>query len=130
MPTIQTYTIQFKNNFNPFLKIIALCILWLFKVKNSVCVCREFLTLNAYILNYSYQIWVRFIFVYQKPLKRKFKPFFEYKITFWICVFVLWIHILVIFSPKAGVKCLYKSFLVYKINYLSNLVHRCKNILI
>ena len=32
-------------------------------------------------------------FVYQKSLKRTFKPSFEYKIAFWICVLVmLWIH--------------------------------------
>ena len=32
------------------------------------------------------------IFLYQKSLKRTFKLVFEYKITFWICVLVLWIH--------------------------------------
>ena len=32
--------------------------------KNSCCVCREFFTFNAYKLNLSYQILVKFIFVY------------------------------------------------------------------
>ena len=53
---------------------------------------RKFLTFNAYYFNSSYQIWVRFIFVYQKSLKRTLKLVFEYKITFWICVLVMWIH--------------------------------------
>ena len=65
---------------------------WLLKVKISCYVFMEFLTFNAYELNMSYQIWVGFIFVYQKSLKGRLKLFFEYKITFWICVLVLWIH--------------------------------------
>jgi hypothetical protein len=41
----------------------------------------------------SYQIWVGFIFVYQKSFyNERLKPVFEYKITFWICVLVLWMH--------------------------------------
>ena len=39
-------------------------------------VCREFLTFNAYWLNSSYQIWVWYIFVFQKFLKRTFKTGF------------------------------------------------------
>ena len=46
-------------------------------------------------LKKPYQDWsifknecFRFIFVHQKSLK----PVFEYKIIFWICVLVLWIH--------------------------------------
>ena len=41
-------------------------------------------------MNLLYQIWVWFIFVFQK-FKRTFKPVFEYKITFWNCGLVLWI---------------------------------------
>ena len=40
----------------------------LFKVKNSCCVRREFLTINAY--------WIRHIFIYQKLLKRTFQTGF------------------------------------------------------
>ena len=43
-------------------------------------------------MNLSYQIWFVFIFVYQKSLKGTFKPVFEYKINFWICVLSFWIH--------------------------------------
>ena len=39
-------------------------------------------------LNLSYQICVGFIFIYMKSLK----CFFKYKITFCICVLLLWIH--------------------------------------
>ena len=53
---------------------------------------RELLTFNTYWLNLSYQIQVGFIFVYQKSLKWTFKLVFEYKITYLICVLVLWIH--------------------------------------
>ena len=35
-----------------------------------------FLSINAYSLNSSYQNWVRFIFVYQKSLKLKFRTGF------------------------------------------------------
>ena len=37
-------------------------------------------------------IWVGFTFVYQKSLKQTLNPVCEYKITYWICVLVLWIH--------------------------------------
>ena len=40
----------------------------------------------------KFHIFNRFFFT-QKPLKRtSFKTIFEYKMTFWICVPVLWIH--------------------------------------
>ena len=68
------------------------CNYWLLKVKNSCCVCREFLTFNAYQLNLSYQIWVRLIFVYQKSLKLSFKTGFQCKITFLIYFLALWTH--------------------------------------
>ena len=47
--------------------------------------CREFLTFK---LNSSYQILVRFIFVYKECLK----PVFDYKITFLFFFLVMWIH--------------------------------------
>ena len=40
----------------------------------------EFLIINAYQWNSSYQILVGFILVYQKSLKLMFKTGFEYKI--------------------------------------------------
>ena len=46
------------------------------KVKNYSYLCGELLTFNAYYLNLSYQIWVGFIFVCQKSLKRTFKTGF------------------------------------------------------
>ena len=48
--------------------------------------------IEGYQLISLYQIWVRFFFVYEKSLKLTLKPVFEYKITFWFCVLVLWIH--------------------------------------
>ena len=33
-----------------------------------------------------------YFYTCQKTLKRRFKTVFKYKITFWICVLVLWIH--------------------------------------
>ena len=44
----------------------------------------HFNTLQNQILNHYF--WLRFIFAYQKSLKQTLKPFFEYKMTFWICV--------------------------------------------
>ena len=32
------------------------------------------------------------LFIYQKSLKRTYKTIFFNKITFWVCVLVLWIH--------------------------------------
>ena len=52
------------------------------KDKKSCFVCREFWTSSTYYLKSSYQIWVRFIFVYKKSLKRTFKPVFVYEIIF------------------------------------------------
>ena len=49
---------------------------------------------NVYVMYkiiYIY-FWLRFVFVYHKSLKRSLKPDFEYKITFWTCVIMLWIH--------------------------------------
>ena len=45
--------------------------------------CRGFLTLNAYKLNSSYQIWVRYIFVYKKSLKQMFHT------VFWVEIHLL-----------------------------------------
>ena len=42
-----------------------------------MCVCREFLIFDAHELNMSYQIWVGFIFVYQKYFQ-------TFKISFWV----------------------------------------------
>ena len=66
-------------------------------------------------MNSLYQILVGFIFVYQKSLKRTFKNSFSVQN-----------HLLnlcssaensqrLLFIQKAGVKCSYKSFLVYKV---------------
>ena len=66
---------------------------------------REFLTLNAYYLNSSYQIWVRFSFAYQKSIKPTFKT------GFWVqnhllnlCSRVVNLQKLFC-SQKTGVKC-------------------------
>ena len=50
--------------------------------------------LKCLLIEYSlYQMWFRFNFVYQKSLKRTFKTCFcGKKITFGICVLVLWIN--------------------------------------
>ena len=77
--------------------------------------CRKFLTFNAYLLNSSYQIWVEFIFVYLKSLKRTVNT------GFW-----LENHLLNLFSSavnsqkllcsqKAGVKCCNKSSGIQKV---------------
>ena len=43
-------------------------------------------------MNFPYQIWVGF-FLHTRNLRNSsFKPVFEYKITFWICVLMLGIH--------------------------------------
>ena len=87
------------------------------KVKNSCCVtCREFLTFNAYLLNLSYKIWIKFIFVYQRSLKQTFKPV-------WICVLVLWIH-----KDYYVVKNWYEIF-VLKLSGLQSASLHAKNII-
>ena len=54
----------------------------------------------------------------------RFKPVFEYKISFGICVHELWIHKSIFIIKKAGLKFSYKSFLVYKLifnlSFISN----------
>ena len=50
------------------------------------------LILNVYLLNLSYQIWVRLIFVYQKSSKHMFKTRFWIQNTFLFCDLVLKIH--------------------------------------
>ena len=51
--------------------------LYLFQVKNLCCVWGEFIALNAYKSNLSYQIKVQFIFVYRKSLDIAICPFFD-----------------------------------------------------
>ena len=79
---------------------------WILKVKHSCCVCREFLTLNAYLLNLSYQIWVGYFII-----PEIFKTYVE--TGFWVQN-----HLMnlcsravnsqrLLYSQKAGVKCSY-----------------------
>ena len=72
----------------------------------------------------AYQIWVGFIFVYQKSLKRTFKPGFKYKIPFWICVLVLWIHNCYFVVKKLvwHTTCSYLFLLYFSLNKLLNFV--------
>ena len=66
---------------------------WLFyKVKNSFCVCREFLSLM--LINWICQTKSESdLFLYTRNLSNELlKPVFEYKIPLWICVLVLSIH--------------------------------------
>ena len=77
---------------------------------------------KAYLLNVSYQIWVRFIFIYQKPLKRTFKTGFWVQNCLLICVLVLCsVYIHKGYCEKASVKCSYLSFLT---NILSCMLKR------
>ena len=63
------------------------------KVKNSCCVCREFLTFNADINLIRRTISESDLFLYTRNLQHeRLKPVFECKITFWICVLMLRIH--------------------------------------
>ena len=60
----------------------------------------------------------------------RLKPFFFfYKITFLICVDSVVNSQRLFCSKKSGVKCYYKSFLVYKMHYPRNLIrYRSKSI--
>ena len=79
------------------------------KVKDSSCVCREFFTLNAYLLNSTYQIWVKSINVYQKTFKRTFQT------RFWVQNYFLKLFSRVVNSQR--LLCSKNIYQIYCIAY-------------
>ena len=67
--------------------------------------------------------------IFKTNVSNRFKSEFtirEHKITIGICVLVLWIHKVYFVVKKAGVKCSYQIFVVYKYIY-KLLCHSCIN---
>ena len=85
--------------------------------------CKEFLTFDAHELNLSHQIWVGFIFVYQKSLKWTFKT------SFWVQNHLLNLCSSAVnsqrlmYSQKAGVKCSYQSWCEIFVSKLSGIIY-------